>query len=104
MPSIRRFRPLKCLRRALRFCRDHWRNQVMHQSIMIGPAANAIEPRLEEPKFALAEIAGEVLKKEDREDFLFQYAARKQLIRCSHEGIDARLVPDLAPITTCNAP
>jgi hypothetical protein len=43
----------------------------MHQSIVIGPAADAVEPRFEQFKFVVAAFLGQIFDKKNARYFFF---------------------------------
>ena len=52
----------------------------MHQRVVIGPGADAIEPAFEQLELRLAELADHPLQHQDGEDLFFQDVAAKELI------------------------
>jgi hypothetical protein len=52
---------------------------------MIGPTADAVEPRLENPEFAIAKLRVHLLQQEHGGNFFFQHRAREKLIGYIHQ-------------------
>src|ERR1700722_10538301 len=66
----------------------------MYESIVIGPTADAFEPRLEQLELAVAKLAIESLQQEHGDEFLFQDRPRKKLVRNLHQKVQSELLSD----------
>jgi hypothetical protein len=103
MPAIRRLCPPKHRFRPRRFRRHHRRNQRVHQSIMIGPTADAVEPRFKKLEFGIATLRSQILEEENARNLLFQYRAGEQLIRHLHQKVELVLTQDFFAATSYRA-
>ena len=63
----------------------------MRQSVMIRPAGDASNPRLEEFEFAIAEFADQLLQQKNRKNLFFQHSAREQLVCYLYQEVEAHL-------------
>lgn len=63
----------------------------MHQPIVIGPTADAGEPRFKQFEFSVAKLRVEFLQQEDCGDFFFQNQAIEEMIGDLDEKIEPAL-------------
>lgn len=65
----------------------------MHQSVVIGPTADAVEPGLEPLKLRVAELAVEFLQQKHGGHFLYQYRAGKKMIGDLDQEVEPLFLP-----------
>src|SRR5208282_6805145 len=98
-PAIVRLRPDEYLAATFRSHSQHRTKQIMRQCVVIGPTADAIEPRSEELKFLVAEVVGLFFEKENRHDLFFKNATREKMIGNLQQEIHPSFAHDAAPET-----
>ena len=76
----------------------------MHESIVVRPTADTVEPSVKHAKLAIAPVAVQVFQKENGRNFLLQYGAGKQLIRYPHEEVDIMLLQNFLSAMPQRAP
>jgi len=59
----------------------------VHQRIVVGPAANTVDPAFEELELGLAEVADDSLQHGHGEDFLFEDLAAEELVGNLHQEV-----------------
>ncbi len=69
----------------------------MHQSIMVRPTADAVEPCLKHAKLAIAKLRVEFFQQEYRRYFLFQHRAGKKIVSHLDQKIEIILPQDFSP-------
>ena len=62
------------------FGRHHGRDQVVHQAVVIGPTADAVEPRLEHAKLAVAKLRVHVFEQKHGGNFFFEHGAGEEFV------------------------
>ena len=60
----------------------------MHQRIVIGPTADAVEPALKECELTIPALVSQIFKQEDRGHLFFQHGTGKELIRNLNQKIE----------------
>jgi hypothetical protein len=81
MPAVRRLRPADSVFGASRVGDDHGCDQIMHKRVVIGPACDSVQPRLEHLEFKICELRGHSLEQEHGKILFFEHFTRKKLVR-----------------------
>ena len=79
------------------------RDQVMHESVVIGPTADAVEPGLEQLEFAVAKLTIESLQQEHGGNFFFEDGAGEKIVGCLDQKVETVFFPHFAPETNARA-
>ena len=80
MPSIRRFCPAENSHATSGLNGDHRRDQIVHKSIVIGPARDPIQPGFEQSKLGVAELICQLFQQENCEDFFFENTGEQWIV------------------------
>ena len=91
MPSIRRFCPAENSHATSGLNGDHRRDQIVHKSIVIGPARDPIQPGFEQSKLGVAELICQLFQQENCEDFFFENTSSEELVCDPDEEIQSEL-------------
>jgi hypothetical protein len=70
----------------------------MHQPVMIGPTADAVQPGFEHLELAVPKFRIEFLQQEYSSDFLFEVRPRKELIRYLDQKVEPEFLSQFPPI------
>jgi len=72
----------------------------MHETIVIGPAADAVEPGFEQTKFAIPKLGVEVFQQKHGRNFFLQHGSTKQLIGYREQEIEILLTQNFPPTSS----